>query len=125
MKYCPGDANDAVATKTPNCPVQAFVSVLTPDGRGAIAVVRVWGPDAIDVANSVFRPYGKLRLAQTASGRLRLGRIGDALGDEVVAVVLEAAVPTVEVQCHGGTAAVELVVSAFEKAGTGAAIVGK
>ncbi len=31
--------------------------------------------------------------------------------------MLEAAVPTVEVQCHGGTAAVELVVSAFEKAG--------
>jgi tRNA modification GTPase len=48
---------------------------------------------------------------------LRLGRIGDALGDEVVAVVLEAASPTVEVQCHGGAAAVELVITALEKAG--------
>jgi len=48
---------------------------------------------------------------------LRLGRIGEALGDEVVAVVLEAAVPTVEVQCHGGAAAVELVITALEKAG--------
>jgi len=90
---------------------------LTPEGRGAIAVVRIWGPDAIDVASALFRPQGRLRLDQTAPGRLRLGRIGDALGDEVVAVVLEAAIPTVEVQCHGGAAAVELVVSALEKAG--------
>jgi tRNA modification GTPase len=117
MTYCPGEADDTAVTKTATRPFRAFVCVLTPDGRGAIAVVRVWGPDAIDVTNAVFRSYGKFKLAQTAPGRLRLGRIGDALGDEVVAVVLEAAVPTVEVQCHGGTTAVELVVSAFEKAG--------
>jgi tRNA modification GTPase len=98
-------------------PFKAYVSQLTPEGRGAIAVVRVWGPDAINVSSALFRPVGDLSLAQTAPGRLRLGRIGEALGDEVVAVVLDTAIPTVEVQCHGGTAAVELVVAALEKAG--------
>ena len=45
-----------------------------------------------------------------ASGRpdarraLRLGRIGQGPGDEVVAVVLEAELPAVEIQCHGGAA---------------------
>jgi tRNA modification GTPase len=117
MAKDPSKPSDLVSTREGSNPVRAFVSQLTPEGRGAIAVVRVWGPDAIDLTSALFRPQGRLRLDQTAPGRLRLGRIGEALGDEVVAVVLEAAVPTVEVQCHGGAAAVELVVSALEKAG--------
>lgn len=39
------------------------------------------------------------------------------MGDEVVAVVLEGEPPEVEVQCHGGTAAVEMVVEALVGAG--------
>ena len=35
----------------------AFVSRLTAEGRGAIAVLRVWGPRAIEVADAVFRPH--------------------------------------------------------------------
>jgi tRNA modification GTPase len=39
------------------------------------------------------------------------------MGDEVVAVRLAAERPTVEIQCHGGSAAIESVVAAFEAAG--------
>ncbi len=53
-------------------------------------------------------------------GRLRVGRVGSGLGDEVVAVVIEGEPPEVEIQCHGGSAAVALVVEALEaEAGRG------
>jgi len=58
-----------------------------------------------------------LGLAQTPSGRIHLGRVGEGLGDEVVAVVLDEEIEAVEFQCHGGSAAVELVIDALEEAG--------
>jgi tRNA modification GTPase len=96
---------------------RAFFCLLTGEDRGAIAVVRVWGPGAIDLVKEVFRPSGTADLGQSRLGRLRLGRIGDGLGDEVVGAVLETAIPAVELQCHGGTAAVSLVQEALERAG--------
>jgi tRNA modification GTPase len=98
-------------------PQRTWVGRLTGEGRGAIAVIRIWGARAIEVADAVFRPNRGLRLAETPPGRLRLGRIGEGPGDEVVAVVLKSETPAVEVQCHGGEAAVALVVAALEAAG--------
>jgi tRNA modification GTPase len=94
-----------------------FLTILTPEGRGAIAVMRVWGSGAVVVADAVFRPARGHGLARTKTGRLRLGRIGRGLGDEVVAVVIEAEPPVVEIQCHGGSAAVSLVLEALLEAG--------
>lgn len=94
------------------------VAVVTGSGRGAVAVVRVWGPGAGTVADAVFRPVRGGSLLATPIGRLRLGRAGVGLGDEVVAVRLdEGEEPVVELQCHGGVAAVESVVQALVKAG--------
>lgn len=95
----------------------ARTCVLTPEGRGAIAVVRVWGPGAVEVADRVFRPRWGGSLAASGPGRLRLGRVGEGLGDEVVAVVVDGADPEVEIDCHGGPAAVGLVIAALEAAG--------
>jgi tRNA modification GTPase len=95
----------------------AFYQLLTATGRGAIAVVRVSGPRAVAISDLVFRASGSTRLAQCRVGRLMLGHIGDGLGDEVVAVKLEGETPIVEIQCHGGIAAVALVQAALEKAG--------
>jgi tRNA modification GTPase len=80
-------------------------------------VIRVWGDRAIAVADLAFRPHRGLRLAETAPGVLRLGRIGEGLGDEVIAVVIEAVPPAVELQCHGGAAAVAHVQRALHAAG--------
>jgi tRNA modification GTPase len=95
----------------------ARVCVLTPEGRGAIAVVRVWGPRALAIADTVFRVNRGPRLAETPVGRPRLGRVGAGLGDEVVAVVVEGEPPEVELHGHGGPAAVDLVVEALVAAG--------
>ena len=92
-------------------------AVLSADGRGAIAVVRVWGPTAREVADAAFRPARGRRLAETPSGRLRFGRMGAGLGDEVVAFVTVDDLPEVEIQCHGGTAAVALVLDALRDEG--------
>jgi tRNA modification GTPase len=96
---------------------KTFVCLLTPAGSGAIAVVRVWGPQAIEIADSVFRPARGARLAETPAGRMRLGRLGAGSGDEVIAVVLDGGEPCVEIHCHGGNAAVELVVGTLQDAG--------
>jgi tRNA modification GTPase len=96
---------------------ETFVTLLTPEGRGAIAVLRVWGDHAIQVVNRVFRPARGSPLAQAPAGRLRLGRLGPGQGDEVVAVILEGEQPAVEIHCHGGHAALSLVMGALEEAG--------
>jgi tRNA modification GTPase len=79
-------------------------------------VVRAWGPGVIDLLKEAFRPNGTVPLDGSRPGRARLGRIGAGLGDEVVAVMLETAIPAVELQCHGGMAAVSLVLEALELA---------
>jgi tRNA modification GTPase len=56
-------------------------------------------------------------LAETPRGVLRIGRIGHRSGDEVVAAVSDGDLPAVEIQCHGGAAAVAMVVEALEAAG--------
>jgi tRNA modification GTPase len=93
------------------------VCVLTPEGRGAVSVVRLWGPRALELADAAFRAVRGPRLAGSLPGQLRLGRIGAGLGDEVVAVVVENGSetegPEVEVHCHGGPAPVALVVEAL------------
>ena len=80
-------------------------------------MVRIWGAGAIDLVKELFRPYGTIHLDGSRPGRLRLGRIGAGLGDEVVGAVLATAIPAVELQCHGGTAAVSLVQGSLERAG--------
>jgi len=97
----------------------AYASRLTGSGRSAIAVIRVWGPNAVATADAVFRPHAGPRLADTEPGRPRVGRVGTGVGDEVVAVVIDPppTAPEAEIQCHGGLAAVELVLEALRDAG--------
>jgi tRNA modification GTPase len=117
MKDIASDNQTLAAPASVSIRGEAFVSRLTAQGRGAIAVVRVWGPRALEIADAVFRPVRGLRLAESRRGVLRLGHIGHGLGDEVVVVVLDEEPPAVEVQCHGGAAAVALVMETLQAAG--------
>ena len=95
----------------------AAVTLLTAETRGAIAAVRVWGTSALALASSVFRPFRGASLAETRPGEVRYGRVGRGLGDEVVVVITADTPAEVEIHCHGGPAAVELVMSAMIDAG--------
>ncbi len=102
----------------PAPPRNAFFAELTGAVVGAVSVLRIWGPDALDLADSVFRPMSGTSLRETTPGRPRVGHVGAGQGDEVVALVVDCGSRVdVEIQCHGGRQAVELVASALMSAG--------
>lgn len=82
-------------------------AVLTPAGRGAVAVVAVEGPRAIALVDRHFASATGRRLADQRAGRVVFGRFGPPPGEEVVVRLLSPA--AAEVHCHGGRAAVERV----------------
>lgn len=90
-----------------------IAALSTPQGPGAIGVIRVSGKDAIGIVDSVFVPHsasGKpgRGLKDTPAYRLRYGSIynGDKLLDDVIAAVFRGprsytGEDSVEIYCHG------------------------
>jgi tRNA modification GTPase len=97
-----------------------IAAVATAPGRGALAVLRVSGARAMEVAGRVVRPW------PIAARRATLARVhdpatGEAL-DEAMVVVYEAPAtytgePLVELTTHGGVAAPAAVLAALVAAG--------
>ena len=108
--FLPIDIMNAEASKT-------YVCVLTAASRGALAVIRIWGRDALAVADRAFRPAHGVRLANGPCERPRFGRAGERVGEEIVALIGSEYPLEVEFHCHGGRAAVDLVLAAIENAG--------
>ena len=82
-----------------------IVALATPAGTGAIGIIRLSGPEAISIANSVFK--GK-DLSKQASHTLHFGKItnGNVVIDEVLASIFIAPHSytkenSVEFSCHG------------------------
>lgn len=93
-------------------------ALLTPPGRGALAVVGIAGRRACDLADRLFRSRAGRPLAARPDRSLAVGvwqAIPGSAGEELV-VVREAA-DRLEVHCHGGAAAAEAVLSSLEAAG--------
>lgn len=87
---------------------QTCVSVLTPTGRGAVAVVAVKGPDAVTVVNSCFLAKNGRTLDQQPLNRIVYGHWGSIDGEDLV--VCRRKEDVIEVHCHGGTQSVLAVV---------------
>ncbi len=89
-------------------PRSAF-AVLTPPGRGGIAVVRCIGPRATAAIESSFRP-ARRHAPLPEAGALAYGHVVDARGEPLDEIILWRAGPDAwEVNCHGGPAAVRAV----------------
>ncbi len=91
-----------------------IVALSTANGVGAIAVIRLSGPRAIEIANAVFK--GK-NLEQQASHTLHFGSItdGNVVLDEVVAALFIAPKSytkenVVEISCHGSPYIVQSII---------------
>ncbi|WP_374951513.1 tRNA uridine-5-carboxymethylaminomethyl(34) synthesis GTPase MnmE [Mucilaginibacter sp.] len=104
---------------------ETIVALATPNGSGAIGVIRLSGPDAIVIANNVFK--GK-DLTRQASHTLHYGSIvdGDFVLDEVVASLFVAPRSytrenVVEISCHGSNYIIESIIKLFIKNGARAA----
>lgn len=99
-------------------------AVLTPEGRGAVAVVGVCGTGATAACARLFQPAGARPLAITPHGQIRFGAWRNTSGKrEVVAasaeelVVCVRAVDDLEIHCHGGVAAAAAVCESLATAG--------
>ncbi|MBB5394143.1 tRNA uridine-5-carboxymethylaminomethyl(34) synthesis GTPase MnmE [Mucilaginibacter sp. AK015] len=106
-----------------------IVALATPNGAGAIGVIRLSGPDAITIAQKVWR--GK-DLTQQASHTLHFGRIvdGDMELDEVVASLFVSPRSytrenVVEISCHGSNYIIESIIRLLIKNGARAAKAGE
>ena len=92
------------------------VALLTPPGRGALAVVGVAGTAAVVTVSKLFFPRGSLPLFDRPDGAIVFGRWADAdRGEELV--VVRHSVGRLEVHCHGGLAASEAVLESLEVLG--------
>lgn len=85
-----------------------IVALATPSGAGAIAIIRVSGPEALSIVSPLFKAKSKKRLKEQPSHTLHLGNLVDAERtlDEVLISVFRApksytGEETVEISCHG------------------------
>jgi tRNA modification GTPase len=106
---------------------ETIAAISTPAGEGAIALVRVCGVNAIDVADKIFR--GKEQPSRFASHLQHFGEIVDGAGrliDQVMLSIHRAPASytgedVVEISCHGGTLVSAQVLEACLRAGARAA----
>lgn len=86
-------------------------ALLTPVGRAAVAVIRVSGSWLADEerGRTVFQPVNHRELREQPLQRLIYGRWGWSTPEEVV--VCRTAEDVIEIQCHGGEAAVKRILS--------------
>lgn len=85
-----------------------IVALATASGAGAIAVIRVSGPDAINIVSPLFQNQKNKDLAKQASHTLHLGNIVDGarILDEVLISIFHnpksyTGEDTIEISCHG------------------------
>jgi tRNA modification GTPase len=108
---------------------QTIVALATAAGTGAIGVIRLSGPEAITIANSVFK--GK-DLTKQASHTIHFGAIldGDVVLDEVLVSLFVAPRSytrenVVEISCHGSAYIIESIIKLLIKNGARSAKAGE
>jgi len=100
---------------------ETIVALATPSGTGAIGVIRLSGPNAITIANSVFK--GK-DLTKQSSHTIHFGNIvdDDTILDEVLVSLFVGPKSytrenVVEISCHGSAYIIESVIKLLIKKG--------
>ena len=94
-----------------------IVALATALGIGAIAVIRLSGADAIEIADRIFKSYSKKTLINVPSHTVHLGTLEakDQVIDECLATIFKGrksytGEPVVEFSCHGSNYIVEEVI---------------
>lgn len=109
-----------------------IAAISTAWGEGAIAVVRASGAGCVELADRFFE--GRVPLAEQSARRLSLGnvvsRADGTMIDQVLAVRFEekgsyTGEESVEIQCHGGTAAAQRCLELFLREGARVAAPGE
>ena len=105
-------------------PNDTISAVATAPGVGAVGIVRVSGPEAYQVADEMFSPFGDKCVRDLPAGRVVYGQVrdGDTLVDEALLLTFRAphsytAQDVVEFQTHGGPAVLRKVLDLTVKHG--------
>src|ERR1700735_1385374 len=108
---------------------ETIVALATPNGTGAIGIIRLSGPEAIAIASSVFK--GK-DLTKQPSHTIHFGNIvdGDLVLDEVLVSLFIAPRSytrenVVEISCHGSACIIESIIKLLIKNGARSAKAGE
>src|SRR5436189_5221060 len=109
---CPADCIATLSATTP-----AMAALCTPQGRGAIASIRLNGCcDLLDCAGSdLFIAANRKRLEEQPAGRIVFGHWGRETREEVV--VCRRDDGATDIHCHGGDAAVRRILADLARAG--------
>ena len=112
-----------------------IAAISTPYGKGGVALIRVSGERAVEIAERVFLPAGGKRLGELSANSMTYGRIVDASDggvpiDDGMAVVFYAphsftGEDTVEITCHGGVLVTQCVLTCLLAAGARPAMAGE
>ena len=115
-----------------------IAAVSTPYGKGGVAMIRISGSDAVNIADKVFRSASGKKLGEIEHAKATYGDIfmpsddGEQTNsiDDGIAVVFRAprsftGEDTVEITCHGGILITQKVLSAVLCAGARAAEAGE
>src|SRR5690606_25730265 len=101
-----------------------IVALATPSGAGAIAVIRLSGPDAIRFADRQFKSVSGKRLAKQKTHTIHLGHIMDGAKtiDEVLVSVFKnpnsyTGEDVVEISCHGSKYIQQEIIQLFLRNG--------
>lgn len=102
-----------------------IAAISTPSGMGGISIVRLSGPDAVRLAESVIHLAGPAPLSSLKSWSARLGNVvstGGEIVDQAIVLVMRrprsyTGEDLVEVQCHGGPMVSQKVLLALLEAG--------
>src|SRR5882757_4900388 len=108
---------------------ETIVALATPNGTGAIGIIRLSGPEAITIANNVFK--GK-DLTKQPSHTIHFGSIadGDIILDEVLVSLFVGPRSytrenVVEISCHGSAYIIESIIKLLIKKGARSAKAGE
>ena len=91
------------------------VAMLTPAGRGAVAVIAVTGASALQLVERFFKPKAPPPVSDRPLERIIYGRWGNEPAEDVIAC--RRSEQCLEVHCHGGVAAVRRIIDDLVAAG--------
>ncbi|MFJ5964018.1 tRNA uridine-5-carboxymethylaminomethyl(34) synthesis GTPase MnmE [Bacillus sp. NPDC093026] len=98
--------------------MDTIAAISTPMGEGAIAIIRLSGPDAVQIADRMYKGPKEKKLISVDSHTIHYGHIVDRGTDQVIEEVMVSILrapktftreDVVEINCHGGIVTVNKV----------------
>lgn len=103
--------------------IETIAAIATAPGEGAVAIVRVSGPDSLAIADRIFNGRGPLPSTRPGGAFLHGLITGEhEVADEVILLIYRAPnsytrEDSIEIQGHGGSAAIQRILRAVLSAG--------